>query len=239
MASKAVKWHKILLFGDSLTQRSFSADGCWGSLTADHFQRCADVVVRGFSGYTSRNCLALLPYVASDLKDVVGATVFLGANDASLENSTQAVPLKEYSDNMRAIVRHFQNAGVKTIMITPPALDGESWKRYCESAELLYAKDEELTAKYAEACIAVAEELDVPCVDIHTEMKTKDYWKTFLVDGLHLSKKGSQLLSTLVVPALEKHLSSILPEYQLLPLWNELGPDNSAEAFKEWLEKNG
>lgn len=73
------------------------------------FARRADVVVRGFSGYNTRHCLALLPHVATDLKDVVGATIFLGANDASKPvNTQQAVPLQEYVQNLKDIVVHFQ-----------------------------------------------------------------------------------------------------------------------------------
>ncbi|XP_063601893.1 isoamyl acetate-hydrolyzing esterase 1 homolog [Penaeus indicus] len=238
MAARVVKWPKILLFGDSLTQRSLSPEGCWGALLADHFQRRADVVVRGFSGYNTRNCLALLPYVATDLKDVVGATVFLGANDASAENTQQAVPLGEYSENMKAIVRHFQNAGVKPILITPPALDGEGWKSYCEETGRCYAKDEALTSKYAEACSGVASEMGVPCIDLHTAMINQADWQNLLCDGLHLSQRGSELLASLLAPAMEKHLSSSLPKDHILPLWSEIGADNSVEVFKEWCEKN-
>ncbi|KAH8023210.1 hypothetical protein HPB51_011324 [Rhipicephalus microplus] len=74
---RKVVYPRIYLFGDSLTQRSHSDEGCWGSLVAEAFEsaselsRCryssacldqwfscrrCDVVVRGFSGYNTRMC---------------------------------------------------------------------------------------------------------------------------------------------------------------------------------------
>lgn len=49
-------------------------------------------------------------------------------------------------------------------------MDGQSWEKDCKEAGRLYVKDEELTAKYAQACTEAAGELRVPCVDLHTAM---------------------------------------------------------------------
>jgi hypothetical protein len=43
---------QIVLFGDSITQRSFSVGG-WGARLAHDYMRKADVLNRGFSGYNS------------------------------------------------------------------------------------------------------------------------------------------------------------------------------------------
>lgn len=43
----------VVLFGDSLTQFSFS-EGGWGAGMADAYQRRADVLNRGLSGYNTR-----------------------------------------------------------------------------------------------------------------------------------------------------------------------------------------
>lgn len=67
---------------------------------ADALQGRADVIVRGFSGYTSRNFRALLPSIVTPdvLSGAVAATIFLGANDANDPEIDRwhAVPLKEY-----------------------------------------------------------------------------------------------------------------------------------------------
>nr|XP_045598379.1 isoamyl acetate-hydrolyzing esterase 1 homolog [Procambarus clarkii] len=236
---KAVRWPKIFLFGDSITQFCFSAEGYWGGLIADHFQRRADVVARGFSGYNTRQCRALLPYVASDLKEVAGATIFLGANDASEPvNTQQYVPLHEYVQNMKDIVAHFQKDGVDPIVITPPALDGDAWLRNCKESGRVYTKDEELTAKYAQACSNAAADMKVPCIDLHTAMINQEDWQSLLCDGLHLSRRGSELLASLLVPALEKQLVKHLPSEPLLPLWDEIDGENPSNSFLEWYNKN-
>jgi lysophospholipase L1-like esterase len=49
-----VKWPKVLLLGDSLTQFGFGANGCWVALLADALQRKCDVINRGLSGYNSQ-----------------------------------------------------------------------------------------------------------------------------------------------------------------------------------------
>jgi isoamyl acetate esterase len=84
-----------VLFGDSITQRSFSPGG-WAGVLADAYQRRVDVINRGYSGYTSRIGVALLDRVFPAGAGAAGAftwppqlaTVFFGANDAALPDRT-------------------------------------------------------------------------------------------------------------------------------------------------------
>ena len=75
---------RIVLFGDSITQQAFGSHG-FGTSLAERYQRRADVLNRGYSGYNTSWALELLPR----LRDTPGVetrlvTVFFGANDASL-----------------------------------------------------------------------------------------------------------------------------------------------------------
>ena len=74
----------MVLLGDSLTELSFSEEGCWGSLLANSLRRRADVVVRGFRGYTSQDFLRRLPWIVDGelMRGVAAATLLLGTNDA-------------------------------------------------------------------------------------------------------------------------------------------------------------
>lgn len=78
----------VLLFGDSLTERCFDAEGGWGAALAHRLARKADVLSRGFGGYNSRWAALALEEVLSQLADarqrVLLATLWLGANDAAL-----------------------------------------------------------------------------------------------------------------------------------------------------------
>ena len=105
--SKARPSSRFVLLGDSITQYSF-AEGGFGAMIADRYQRRVDVCCRGYSGYNSRWVLELLPNICdrsggdSVTRLVV---VFFGANDSSLpeHNLRQHVPLGEYADNLKAI----------------------------------------------------------------------------------------------------------------------------------------
>eukprot|EP00804_Cyclotella_cryptica_P023741 CCRYP_011147-RA/>CCRYP_011147-RA protein AED:0.18 eAED:0.18 QI:126/1/1/1/0/0/2/536/140 len=64
MTDATPKRAKIILFGDSITQMSFSSSECgWGAFLADRYQRRADVYNRGFSGY---NTSWFLKFAATD-----------------------------------------------------------------------------------------------------------------------------------------------------------------------------
>ena len=114
-----LQWPKLLVLGDSLTQRAFAPNGNnWMALLADSLQRKCDVLNRGFSGYTSRyhnisnssliqnynkySCRNLRKHfpdlVTKRSDENVGAILFIGANDANDPdaNPLQFVPLKEY-----------------------------------------------------------------------------------------------------------------------------------------------
>lgn len=73
----------FVCFGDSITQRGFAPG--WTGMLADAYQRKADVINRGYSGYNTRWALQLLPRVfpaGAPPPELV--TLFFGANDAAL-----------------------------------------------------------------------------------------------------------------------------------------------------------
>ncbi|KAI9787215.1 MAG: hypothetical protein M1839_003450 [Geoglossum umbratile] len=124
---------KIILFGDSLTERSFDTDNKgFGAELQNYYARRADVVNRGFSGYTSawliphfKNIIRMLQ--AEGSPPPLFFTVFLGANDAVLPRYSQHVPLPEYEANLRyyvdTLLEHPMTKGTKIILITPPPID--------------------------------------------------------------------------------------------------------------------
>ena len=112
----------IVLFGDSITQQGFGMDGNigWASLLSSDYSRRADVLNRGFSGYNTRMGLDLLPSILSPAiatttknnngggSGILFATVFFGANDASLPGERQHVPVEEYGRNLEKIISHIR-----------------------------------------------------------------------------------------------------------------------------------
>ena len=76
-----------VLFGDSITQKGFATGG-WAGVLADSWQRRVDVINRGYSGYNSRWATHLLSHVFPADAPIQLATVFFGANDATLPDRT-------------------------------------------------------------------------------------------------------------------------------------------------------
>ncbi|RXG69855.1 Isoamyl acetate-hydrolyzing esterase 1-like protein [Armadillidium vulgare] len=238
-------WPKICILGDSLTQFSFSAEGCWGSVVADEFVRKADFIARGFSGYNTRQYKALLPYLEKDIKGSTIAGIFLGANDANYPeiNPQQGVPLEEYKENLKAIASFLKNSGVKcTLMITPPALDEESWKKECLKNGNECAKTSQLVENYASACLETSKAIGIPCVDLHTRMLQRNDWKEFLIDGLHFSKKGSEFVASQIIPTLKvlfANCNDIIKDKDgIMPLWNDVSNEDPETSFRKWFDKH-
>lgn len=219
---------KIVLFGDSLTERSFDPDGGWGAALAHGLYRRVDVLNRGFGGYTTRCALAQLPDVFGPADTLAGgtppllATVLLGANDAAMPGrgaAAQHVPLPEYRANLAAIVAGIRAAGVATVvLLTPPPVDDVRrvlWQQQRSGrADIVDAdRTHEFTARYAAACCEVARELGTPCVDLFAGLQDVPGWRgEYLADGLHLSAAGSRRAYSLLARALAAAAPQLSPE---------------------------
>ena len=91
----------FVLFGDSITQASFSAQAGWGAMLADTWTRCADVINRGYSGYNTRWAREVASRVfarGGSTSRPALAVVWFGANDAAKpeHNLRQHVPVAEF-----------------------------------------------------------------------------------------------------------------------------------------------
>ena len=138
-----------MLFGDSLTERSFE-DGGFGARVQHEFRRFADVRCRGYSGYNTEHALCLLDEVfplnedadddgafATHKRAPVLVTILFGSNDACAKNSSagdvQHVPLPRYEQNLKTIVERVRRMQPtpRILFITPPPVDDEAWLRDC------------------------------------------------------------------------------------------------------------
>jgi lysophospholipase L1-like esterase len=202
--------------GDSLTQTSFEG---WGGLLADAYQRRADVLNRGLSGYNTRWFLRYAQDygVWEELGDIRLITILFGANDASLEdqNPHAHVPLKEYGENMEQLIQncrqHYPRA--KIVVLTPPPVIHEQRlafqkQRYGEKATGVLERTLEHTGKYAAECKSVAIKHDVSVVDLYNIMQQVEDFGRFFTDGLHFSKEGHSFVLT----KLQETISKELPE---------------------------
>ncbi|XP_038058334.1 isoamyl acetate-hydrolyzing esterase 1 homolog [Patiria miniata] len=217
-------WPKVILFGDSITQYSFS-DGGWGAAVADSLRRKCDVFNRGFSGYNSSWARLILSKCIPKemLTEVALVTVFLGANDASLKevNSTQYVSLEDYRNNMKAILKYLIDGGLQAsqiIVITPPPLGEEKWAAACmEKYGCPLNRTNSNTGLYAKACCSIASECGTGLLDLWTLMQEDKNWPRFFYDGLHVSQDGSRVIAKHLVKMVEertRHLPMMLPDWK-------------------------
>ncbi|PWA82465.1 SGNH hydrolase-type esterase superfamily protein [Artemisia annua] len=235
----------IVLFGDSITEQSYRYGG-WGASLTDTYSRKADIVVRGYGGYTTRWALFLLHHIfpLSSTTPPVAATVFLGANDASLPGSTWErlhVPLEEYKENLRKIVRHLKECSptMLIVLITPPPTDEEgrlefAKSMYGEKAMKLPERTNEVTGDYANGCVEVAKEFGVSSVNLWSRMQETQGWqKKFLSDGLHLTPDGNKVVFEEVLTVFNGAWLSAPDMPYDFPQYSEIDPHNPEKAFRE------
>ncbi len=199
---------KILCFGDSITEmgsvlelRGFVAQ------LADRYARRADVLLRGFTGYTTREALKIVDTaVLAEKPDFV--VLFFGDNDSVLPGQIQHVPVKEYRKNLQEMASRIACAGAWLVLVTPPPIDDKRIK----------SRTMEHTEKYAQACIEVARDMNVPVVDLfHKLQEEKDWRKTCLLDCMHLSAAGMNCLY--------EELAKLLDQMCPLAKFERLGVD--------------
>jgi isoamyl acetate esterase len=98
--------------------------------------------------------------------------IFFGANDAALKQEdilNQHVPLKEYKENLKAIINHSTVTahGTRVLLITPPPIDEYILDK---NPDLRGSRKAEVTQQYAIACKEVGQSLNVPVVDLWSKM---------------------------------------------------------------------
>ena len=208
---------KILLMGDSLTQLGFEG---WAATLANVYQRRADVLNRGYSGYNTKFYLQL---PEDNEQNVVLAIIFFGANDAALveQDKHHHVPLDDYQANLKALVARARRLTNNVLLLAPPPVHHQQRldyqkQRFGPKATGILERTLEHTGLYAKACCHVAQELQVPCIDLYHDMlqaATKkdgeDDHGVFLNDGLHFSAEGHRFVGARVLDAIHTHFADL------------------------------
>ncbi|XP_032980545.1 isoamyl acetate-hydrolyzing esterase 1 homolog isoform X2 [Rhinolophus ferrumequinum] len=121
------------------------------------------------------------------------------------------------------MVRYLQAVGVpedRVILITPPPLCEAAWEKQCLMQGCKLNRLKSVVGEYARACLQVAQECGTDVLDLWTLMQRDGQdFSSYLSDGLHLSPKGNEVLSSHLWPLIEKKVSS-LP--LLLPYWRDV-----------------
>jgi isoamyl acetate esterase len=132
------------------------------------------------------------------------------------------------------------NPGIKTLLIIPPPICAYRWGKVDLAANRNPQRTAEHTALYASKARSVADELDIPYVDLWTEFLTAVGWKPsepivgstnipqseklgeLLHDGLHFSPKGNELCFRAIFDKIKRVYPELDPEHMgtNVPWWD-------------------
>lgn len=235
----------ILCLGDSITEQGWGVKGNrgWVAELASAYARRADIVNRGYGGYTTRTVEPIANRVFASL-DASGektavTTVFLGANDSNNDCGTrlpqQSVPIDEYEARLRRIVLGAKSRSDAVILIAPGPVDDRRWP----------TRSNTLVKAYGEAVARIARDTGAILVDLldaaggpfpdrsTLASDSEAPWLDLLSDGLHLSSAGNALLADRILAALRSHAPRSAPEGlpQDFPHWSGImhAQDGSAD----------
>jgi len=180
----------------------------------------------------------------ADFNFVIG----YGANDSCIANGTRSkyhVSLEDYALNYKHMIEMITNWNEKSVavaLMTPPP---------CDTEVLIESRDNEVTKLYAEACMNLAREANVPVVNLwsglqhpnaanRAESSSLKRWRSdHLSDGLHLTPMGNYRVFELVVEMLERPRGesglglSVMELPRSLPDHSKIDPDHPHISFSD------
>lgn len=159
---------KIILFGDSLTEQSWNQDFSFNispALQHEYFRKL-QILTHGYGGYNSEHARHILEPMLS--AETAGGSrikllvIFFGTNDAvEASNTRQHIPIQHYAKNLRLLTIKALDRGIDVILVGP-ALVGKH----------VLDHSNEMNRTYSQAVKQVAQEQDVPFVDLWTAFQT-------------------------------------------------------------------
>ncbi|RDY10855.1 GDSL esterase/lipase CPRD49, partial [Mucuna pruriens] len=190
---------QIVLFGSSIVQFSFD-NGGWGTILANLYARKADIVLRGYSGWNSRQALDVLddvfPKDASVQPSLV--IVYFGGNDSIDPHPCGLgphVPLQEYVENMRKIANHLKSLSdhIRIIFLTSPPINEEQIRKKLSATQS--GRTNKSCGVYADALMELCEEMNIKAINLWSAIQRRDDWlDVSFTDGIHLSGEGSKVV---------------------------------------------
>lgn len=214
-----------IMFGDSTTAtRSGAVDKVYAQRVQERLKDLGSSLTvhnAGVGGNSTRD--AKKRFDADVLRHKPRLIVMqFGLNDSSVEvwrkppATEPRVSLAEFETNLRTMIGQARQQGVKVILMTTNP------QRWTSKLKELYGRapyhpddpdgfDAPVLAPYNEAVRKLAKELDVPLVDIHDAYpayasKHNLTIDQLLLDGMHPTDQGHQLVTELLVPVIQEQL---------------------------------
>lgn len=252
--SMSLEFAKLILLGDSITEYSCEFPHGLQPQLASYYSRRLDVINRGFAGYNSTHLVRILPKVLDAERNVRFMTIFIGTNDATLMSDRkgviQAVLVAEYTKNLNRLVDFCLDRNIFPILIGPalhdPVMSARGLVASQRSSEHGWGSSAQ-NRKYSEACAQVAKTRNVPFVDLWNAFREAGGWsceqvlqeqvlmENLLVDGIHFTDRGYQVLTQAVINTIESHIPQFTKANltQRLAYYGDINPEDLDSIFRK------
>ncbi|EQC42104.1 hypothetical protein SDRG_00945 [Saprolegnia diclina VS20] len=197
----------IVIAGDSLTQYGLDPTVLgYHTLLAQSYMRRADVLNRGFAGWTTGDFLAAaVPPMIAEMAPPLLLTLLLGTNDAVLPGNLGHASVATYASNLDAILTAFQTAfpSTKLLLLTPPPVVDAVQAGQHSNAVL---------AAYVRGCKQVGAARNVPVLDLFGSWRNSTATASYYIrDGIHLTVAGNRALHELLLQAIASSYPALAP----------------------------
>ncbi|QDU55894.1 GDSL-type esterase/lipase family protein [Aeoliella mucimassa] len=205
--------HTLFLLGDStVADQPLEPWGSWGQMLTRFFAPSVVVANHSESGETVRGSLSAHRFdkIFSLAKPGDYLMVQFGHNDMK---KTSPNALEQYRSGLQQVIQQAQQLGMTPILVT--------------SMERKSGVEHDTLGAYPQTVRDLAEELDIPLIDLHRDSKVLyaelgDSLDAAFVDGTHHTSYGSYQLARCIVqqltqqvPDLAAHLCSDVPEFEV------------------------
>ncbi|XP_024966927.1 GDSL esterase/lipase CPRD49-like isoform X1 [Cynara cardunculus var. scolymus] len=216
----------FVLFGSSIVEFSYGNEG-WGATLAHIYARKADIFLRGYRSWNSRQAVQVLDQVFPKDEAVQPSLVivYFGGNDSVRPQPgglSSHVPLFEYVENMRKIAIHLKVSIGRTKNLRGKA-NIESYPSLSEKTRIIFltsppvneaqiltmlgtkGRTNEWCQKYADACVNLCREMGIKAIDLCAAFKQQHEWATTcFTDGIHLTPVGSKIVAKEILKAVKE-----------------------------------
>ncbi|KAG0204957.1 hypothetical protein BGX28_003258 [Mortierella sp. GBA30] len=226
---------KIVVLADSISKYGYThATHGWLGFLADEWAGRADVVLRSFPEYNTHWVNALLPDLLYQESSKVPSEplnlviIALGTDDASFPNTRQHVAVDAYKDNLKSIIQSIRfpdspnfSPHTQLILVTPAPVEDVMWETSLKAINQTMDRSSNVTKEYAQACAEVGQDLNIPVVDLWSdiqcqvdgscELHESNQLQDYFMDGLHLRRMGNEVLYKGIMNAVARHSPQLHP----------------------------
>lgn len=215
---------RVLVFGDSITQGFWDAEGGWVEHIREHYDQRQLIDLNNNDeptifnlGISADNSKNVLQRIASETvartrnNSLPVVLVQVGVNDSCLDNTSRvpsvSLPIETYTQNLHKIIEVLEPISSKLILVGLSACDESlttpvAWGDYHYTNAAIQS--------YENSMKAVAEAHNIACIPLFDAFLAElQAGKSYLADGLHPNSQGHTFMSEHIFEKLDPLLTPL------------------------------